>query len=211
MTLIAYLARSDLLCAGSRRGTCDGARLPLYSHPKGFPAQQEWKDGVSKDYGQTCPLAKTAEIVAERWTPLILRQFFAGRTRFNQFIEDLPGISPRLLAERLKRLEAEGIIERHVLSDYPPRVEYALTEAGRALRLLILAMSEWGLRYCPDAAHVTLVHRPCGGGVRLEAVCADCGDTVAPDEVALQDRIERCAGGVPPLSRDPAVEVAPAR
>ncbi len=143
---------------------------------------------MSKDYGQDCPLAKTAEIIAERWTPLILRQLFAGRSRFSHFETDLPGISPRLLADRLKTLEAHGVVERTVSRGCPPRVDYQLTEAGRALRVLALAMSDWGVRYCPDARPVQLTHGACGGLARLEMRCADCGSSLAAEDVLMRPR-----------------------
>jgi DNA-binding HxlR family transcriptional regulator len=143
---------------------------------------------MPKEYGQDCPLAKTAEIVAERWTPLILRQLFAGRCHFSQFTEDLPGISPRLLAERLKTLEAHGVVERVALGGYPPRVEYRLTESGRALRLLALAMSEWGARHCAEARPMRLIHAGCGGAARLEVRCTRCDAPLEAAEVGLERR-----------------------
>jgi DNA-binding HxlR family transcriptional regulator len=141
---------------------------------------------MPKDYGQDCPLAKTAEIVAERWTPLILRQLFAGRTRFNQFMEDLPGISPRLLAERLKTLESHDVIERTVHCGYPPRVDYRLTESGQSLQLLMLAMSDWGTRYCMETRHVHLTHAGCGGPAHLGMHCTRCGLPLSIDEVTTR-------------------------
>jgi DNA-binding HxlR family transcriptional regulator len=143
---------------------------------------------MAKDYGEDCSLARTAEIVAERWTPLILRQLFAGRCRFSQFAEDLPGISPRLLAERLRKLEAHGVVVRVAQCGCPQRVEYHLTESGRALQMLALAMSEWGAQHCPAARPVRLVHAGCGGLVQLEVRCVACDTALAPGDVVVEAR-----------------------
>ncbi len=143
---------------------------------------------MSKDYGQDCPLARTAEIVAERWTPLILRQLFAGRCRFSQFTEDLTGISPRLLTARLRSLEAHGIITRCVYAGPPSRVEYCLTELGQALRILMLAMNEWGVQYCTEARPVRLVHTACGAPAHIEVHCTSCHDVLPIGEVTLESR-----------------------
>lgn len=139
---------------------------------------------MAREYGQDCPIARTAEVLAERWTPLIVRQLLRGRTRFHHFIDDLPGIPPRLLAERLKRLEAENIVDRRVLAGYPPRVDYCLTAKGEALRVLMLAMAEWGSDHCSADQRIHLVHQGCGGVVQVTAVCDCCGQPIHPHEVA---------------------------
>lgn len=91
-------------------------------------------------YGQFCPVAKAAEIVAERWTPLILRELLCGSTHFSALRRGLPGISPTLLSSRLKFLEGEGVI-RSVDG------AYALTPAGQALWPVIEALGVWGRKW----------------------------------------------------------------
>jgi DNA-binding HxlR family transcriptional regulator len=91
-----------------------------------------------------CPVAKTAGIISNRWTPLILRDLEAGERRFSELARSLHGISPKTLSERLKRLEESGIIERHCFAEVPPRVEYSLTEKGHALLPVIDCMREFG-------------------------------------------------------------------
>ena len=140
---------------------------------------------MGREYGEDCPLARTAEIVAERWTPLILRQLFAGRCRFTQFADDLPGISPRLLAARLRRLEECGVVVRVAHESHPARSEYHLTQSGRALQMLALAMSEWGARHCTAAEPMHLTHAGCGGSARLEVRCAACDRALDPGDVTL--------------------------
>jgi DNA-binding HxlR family transcriptional regulator len=100
---------------------------------------------------ETCPIFRTAEIVCGKWTLLLVRDLADGRTRFCELERSLAGISPRTLSLRLRGLEEEGIIERHTYPEVPPRVEYALTEKGRALLPLIADMRAYGSRWLCDA------------------------------------------------------------
>ena len=90
-----------------------------------------------------CPLSATLGLVGEWWTLLILHDAFDGFTRFDQFQENL-GISSSLLTSRLKRLVANGLLERRQYQTKPPRHEYVLTELGRSLRSVIVALAGWG-------------------------------------------------------------------
>ncbi|WP_347597669.1 helix-turn-helix domain-containing protein [Acrocarpospora sp. B8E8] len=92
-------------------------------------------------YGQFCPVALGAEVFAERWTPLILRELLNGSHRFNDLHRGLPRISRALLAQRLVSLERAGLLERR------PGPEYHLTDAGQALRPVIEALGHWGYRF----------------------------------------------------------------
>jgi DNA-binding HxlR family transcriptional regulator len=106
---------------------------------------------VSKD---TCPVCRTAEIVCGKWTLLVIRDLAEGRSRFCELERSLRGISPRTLSLRLRALEEEGILERQTFPEVPPRVEYALTEKGRALVPLIEDMRTYGRLWlgadCPE-------------------------------------------------------------
>jgi DNA-binding HxlR family transcriptional regulator len=95
-------------------------------------------------YRQYCPVARASEILAERWTPLIVRELLAGSHRFNEIERALPGISRSLLASRLRRLEDAGIVERLTHAGSP---EYHLSEAGRELKAVIEALGAWGVRW----------------------------------------------------------------
>jgi len=95
-------------------------------------------------YGQFCPVAQTAEILAERWTPLVIRELLSDSHRFNDLRRGVPLMSASLLSTRLKTLEASGIVERRVSDG---QVEYHLTEAGEQLRPIIEMMGAWGYRY----------------------------------------------------------------
>ena len=99
-----------------------------------------------KGYGQFCPVAKAAEIVAERWTPLVLRELLCGSRRFNDLHRGVPLMSRTLLAGRLKQLENAGVV-RSVASPRGRGREYHLTAAGEELRPLIECFGEWGQRW----------------------------------------------------------------
>jgi DNA-binding HxlR family transcriptional regulator len=101
----------------------------------------------TRPYAQDCPVARTLDIIGDRWTLLIIRDLFLGRSRFNEFRQSTPRISPKLLSERLKRLEDEGIVERIVMDGRPPRTEYLLTSKGRAIFPVIFAIGEWGFEH----------------------------------------------------------------
>ena len=92
----------------------------------------------------SCPVCRTAEIVCGKWTLLVIRDLAEGRSRFCELERSLQGISPRTLSLRLRALEEEGIVERQTYPEVPPRVEYALTDKGRALVPLIESMRVYG-------------------------------------------------------------------
>jgi DNA-binding HxlR family transcriptional regulator len=95
-----------------------------------------------------CPVAGMLDLLGDRWTLLVLRDLIAGRAnRFKDLLESLQGISPNLLAQRLKRLEQQGIVKRVFYCDHPPRAEYHLTGKGEDLRPVLKAMADWGVKY----------------------------------------------------------------
>jgi DNA-binding HxlR family transcriptional regulator len=93
---------------------------------------------------ETCPVCMTAQIVCGKWTLLLIRDLAAGCSRFCELERSLAGISPRTLSLRLRALEEQAIVERHTFPEVPPRVEYALTEKGRALIPIIDDMRSYG-------------------------------------------------------------------
>jgi DNA-binding HxlR family transcriptional regulator len=94
-----------------------------------------------------CPVCRTADIVCGKWTILVIRDLADGCSRFCELERSLEGISPRTLSLRLRALEEEGIVVRNTFPEVPPRVEYALTEKGRALVPLIEDMRRYGRRW----------------------------------------------------------------
>jgi DNA-binding HxlR family transcriptional regulator len=97
-----------------------------------------------KSYGQFCPVAKAAELFCERWTPLIFRNLAMGATRFSEIHRGVPLISPTLLTQRLRQLEAEGVVERRRSGK---AWTYHMTPAGEEFVPLVLALSAWGQRW----------------------------------------------------------------
>ena len=97
-------------------------------------------------YGQFCPVAKAAEIVAERWTLLVLRELILGSRRFNELRRGVPLMSPTLLSQRLRELEDSGVVERKSGTD-ERSVEYHLTQAGQELGPIIMSLGQWGRRW----------------------------------------------------------------
>ena len=103
---------------------------------------------MTKSYKQRCPVARTLDVIGERWTFLILRDLFVrGAQRFQDFQESLAGIAPNTLSARLKQLEKGGIIARRMYSEHPPRPEYFLTPKGKELGPVLKALRDWGTRH----------------------------------------------------------------
>jgi DNA-binding HxlR family transcriptional regulator len=97
---------------------------------------------------EDCPVAAALGIIGERWTLLIIRDLLRQQARRFQDLElSLEGISPNTLSVRLKRLEEAGIVERRFYEEHPPRAEYVLTDKGRALGPIVLALKRWGETY----------------------------------------------------------------
>src|SRR5882724_2351992 len=102
------------------------------------------KRTMNEQHGTTCAVAATAEIIATKWTPLIIHDLSEGARRFMQLEKACPGISPRTLSERLDMLERQGVLVRRSYPESPPRVEYELTEKGRSLLPIIREMRKFG-------------------------------------------------------------------
>lgn len=100
------------------------------------------------DHG--CPVARTADLISNKWTPLIIRDLAKREMRFSELERSLKGISPKTLSERLKRLEDSTVIQRTCFAEVPPRVEYQLTEKGYALLPVIDSMREFGKEWLAD-------------------------------------------------------------
>jgi DNA-binding HxlR family transcriptional regulator len=128
---------------------------------------------------QVCSIARTLEVIGDRWTMLIIRNVFLGMRRFDDFQNDL-GIARNVLSDRLARLVDEGILERHPYRQRPERFEYRLTEKGIDLWPVMVSLMKWGDRHAPEeAGPPTLVlHRGCGGEVDERLVCTECGEPV---------------------------------
>lgn len=102
---------------------------------------------TTQSYSQFCPVAMAAEILGGRWTLVLLREFYAGSTRFNDLRRGVPRMSPALLSKRLKELEDHGVIQRRLVRKHPETYEYHLTEAGEGLKPVIESIGIWGQRW----------------------------------------------------------------
>jgi DNA-binding HxlR family transcriptional regulator len=103
---------------------------------------------MSSNYDLHCPVARTLDIIGERWTILVLRDLLLeGPRKFQDFERSMPGISPNTLSQRLKKLEERGLVARRFYADHPPRAEYILTDKGRALGPTLKALLEWGQKH----------------------------------------------------------------
>jgi DNA-binding HxlR family transcriptional regulator len=133
--------------------------------------------------GQNCSVAKTLELVGERWTVLILREVFFGRRRFDEMALNL-GIARNVLTQRLQRLTDEGVLERAAYQDRPQRFEYRLTEKGLDLWPVLVTLMHFGDRYyAPDGPPVVLTHRDCGGTLDVHRTCMTCGEKLTARDV----------------------------
>ena len=125
---------------------------------------------------QTCTIARAAALVGDEWTIMILREMFLGTRRFDGFLGQT-GMSTHLLSQRLKKLEAAGIISRTAYSRRPPRYEYRLTEMGRALWPIVISFKQWGDRWLDGGeTPVALVHKACGAVTEPRLTCSECGE-----------------------------------
>ncbi len=108
---------------------------------------------MADGYGLNCPVARTLDIIGERWAILILRDLFLqGPRKFQDFESSLAGISPNTLSARLKRLEEAGIINRRFYEEHPPRAEYLLTPKGRELGPVMKLLRAWGEKHTGKAS-----------------------------------------------------------
>jgi DNA-binding HxlR family transcriptional regulator len=136
---------------------------------------------------ENCSIARTVAVLGERWTLVILREAFSRRRRFEDIQRDL-GIARNILADRLQRLVAEGILERRAYQQRPERFEYRLTDKGRDLYPVLIALMQWGDRYTAGEAGppVELIHEPCGEHTHPRLVCDHCGEPIDPRDIRPQ-------------------------
>jgi DNA-binding HxlR family transcriptional regulator len=150
--------------------------------------------------GQVCSIARSLELIGERWTILIVRDAFLGVRRFDDFQRSL-GIARNVLQGRLERLVANGILERVRYQERPERFEYRLTKKGVDLWPVVVALLSWGDRHmAPEGPPVRLEHRDCGGTVNDRRICERCG--------ALLEAADVRARRGPALGDEPAVQPA---
>jgi DNA-binding HxlR family transcriptional regulator len=135
-----------------------------------------------------CPVARAEDIVGDRWSVLVLRELFMGSHRFDE-IQAQTEATPQMVTARLKRLEAEGLVERRPYSQRPLRHDYHLTAKGQAFYPVLMALRAWGERWCksPDEGlAVTYTHDACGRPAGLGPLCESCGQPLSREHITAE-------------------------
>ncbi|GAB3743737.1 helix-turn-helix domain-containing protein [Amycolatopsis oliviviridis] len=140
-----------------------------------------------------CSIANAMEVIGERWSLLALREVFFGARRFDQIVRNT-GASRDILTARLRKLVETGILEKRLYEEHPPRYEYVLTEAGRALNHVLLNLMAWGDRYVTEGAPPTVWRHACGEELAPETVCAHCRESVREKDMTLVRSSRRARG-----------------
>jgi DNA-binding HxlR family transcriptional regulator len=136
---------------------------------------------------QVCSIARSLEVLGDRWTLLVLRDAFLGVRRFEDFQRTL-GVARNVLTDRLNRLVEEDILRRVPYHERPVRFEYRLTEKGLDLWPVMMTLLQWGDRYYLDSRGAPLVvrHRECGGQLTPHLTCDKCGAELGPRDVVTE-------------------------
>jgi DNA-binding HxlR family transcriptional regulator len=135
---------------------------------------------------QVCSIARTLELIGERWTILILRDAFLGVRRFDDFQRSL-GVARNVLQARLERLVENEILERVRYQERPERFEYRLTDKGLDLWPVLISLISWGDRHAASSGPPVLIeHRDCGGRVNDRRICEACGALLGPRDVTAR-------------------------
>jgi DNA-binding HxlR family transcriptional regulator len=143
--------------------------------------------------GQACSIARSLELIGERWTLLIVRDVFRGLRRFDDMQKSL-GIARNVLANRLERLLDEDILEKRPYQEHPPRYEYFLTEKGIDLWPVLVSLIKWGDKYEPFGGFdglppVVIRHKKCKGEVDEHFACTECGERVWARDCYVERRV----------------------
>ena len=142
---------------------------------------------LNRDYpDQVCSIARSLEVIGERWTLLILRDALLGIERFEDFQDGL-GIASNVLTNRLKLLSDEGVLNRVPDPERPGRPKYVLTDKGRELGPALILLMKWGDRHypTPNGPPRLTLHRGCGGNIGPDLRCDRCGQLLRPGELEL--------------------------
>ncbi|MQY04950.1 winged helix-turn-helix transcriptional regulator [Actinomadura macrotermitis] len=132
---------------------------------------------------QNCSIARSLEVVGDRWTLLVIRSALEGVRRFDDY-QDALGVARNILADRLTRLCDEGVLRRVPYQERPVRYEYRLTRKGLELWPAMMVLLLWGDRhYAPDGPPLIVGHRGCAGSLTPALTCSSCGAALGPGEV----------------------------
>lgn len=135
---------------------------------------------LGENHDTVCPVARSTELIGDRWTILVIRELAIGPSRFHD-LQAQTGATAQMLTARLKRMESDGLVERRAYSQRPLRHEYLLTRKGKEFFPVLLAFRAWGEKWCkaPDEGlAVRMTHRICGTDLNLDGVCPKCRERV---------------------------------
>lgn len=138
-------------------------------------------------YNLPCNVAQTLNIIGDKWTLLILRQLLLGNDTYKSLQENLEGIPSNLLSDRLKNLEADGLLASELYQHHPPRYRYLLTESGMDLSDVFNSMIHWGEKHLQKCKK-KLTHMECGHKIELQYFCPDCQRVIKKDEIEVSDK-----------------------
>lgn len=143
----------------------------------------KWDDLKNQD----CPVARGLSVVGDRWTMLILRDCFLGIRRFDK-IQSRLGITRHVLTDRLRKLEAEGVLRRDQYQDRPPRFEYRLTDKGKAFYPVLVSLIDWAEQSVPpnEVSAMTLLSRETGEEIRPVLTDANTGQPITHRSVTAR-------------------------
>jgi DNA-binding HxlR family transcriptional regulator len=133
---------------------------------------------------ESSPLGAALERVGDRWSLLVIESLLDGPRRYNDLLDALPGIAPNILADRLRRLERDGLVVARPYSERPPRMDYTLAADGRDLAGALRLLADWGSRRATPGAvpHEPTRHDACGTPLEARWYCPTCATTVADAE-----------------------------
>lgn len=139
-----------------------------------------------RSYDQACSIARTLELIGERWTLLVLRDVLLGARRFED-LQRTTGAASNILTDRLSTLVEHGILRRVPLPERPDRFEYRPTRAGAELAHVLQALMQWGDRHTagPEGPPRVIFHTTCGHATEPVHICAHCGEELQPSDVEV--------------------------
>jgi DNA-binding HxlR family transcriptional regulator len=132
-----------------------------------------------------CSIAGALEVIGEKWSLLVVRELFLGVRRFNDIAANT-GAPRDILTTRLRRLEDLGVVSRRAYSEHPPRYEYVLTDAGKDLRPIIMALKHWGDVHVMHEHLPPILEHTCGAVFEPRTHCAACGEPVRAADLTLR-------------------------
>lgn len=141
---------------------------------------------MKNQYQLPCNIAQTLNLIGDRWTLLILHRIMNGIDTYKELQEQLEGIPSNLLSDRLKCLEADGLINSSLYQQHPPRYQYQLTESGKDLSDLFNSIVIWGEKHLKKCFK-QLSHIDCGHRLELQYYCPHCNKSVSRDQICVMD------------------------